>query len=1013
MYISSQFPYYDDFDPAKGFQKILFRPGRAVQNRELTQLQSILQNQIATLGKHLFKEGSLVFSGNDPGFRQGINYVKLQTTYNGVTADSVLDTLLEGNKKLTAASGIACSVQAIAAAEGADPPTIWVNYESKASDGVTSVFSVGDVLTYYVNGVANIQVQVLQVGSGTAVYLPNNYLFVKDSFVLIEEGLNVVSKYTKLVNSSIGFRVFEEIITYADDASLRDPAVSTEGSGDSNYYALGADRYKIRIVLEARDLLDNTADTDPDFFEFIRVIDGNPQWVREDVVYDTIAKELARRTYEESGDYAVECFPLQLMEHANASNAMVRGYYSVNGNANLMVGLMGPGIAYVKGYRVENKYNTPIDIEKAREYVTKGSVLNTETGNYILVDSMFGLPNIATDLEKISIYDKYKTTWLSDSTAGSVVGTARVRHVELYSGTPGQETAQYKLYLFDVNMNTGQPFTRAAKSFKGSGIGGGGFSANVIPTLGLLSGGISTTSNSNVMIGTRSAFSIELNTPPLTTYNDYITIVGSAGNYEFEVSTITGGGGLQTTSNANVTLSDVPYYVHQTIFTDPDKSAYLYQVSDITGTPIKYVKTVDPNNDSTVLNAKSVETGTLSTGTVSFTIGGGTNATWQPITESGTLLCITSGTNRGNIFSASNYVTRSSNQKTLTVDLSSVSGASSSTIALISTKTKILDQAARRTKTKVTNRTQDITDSALYKAEVINLDRADGIRLVSVYQSSQSGSYNATNATNITSNFTFDNGQRITHYANSRLIRKPGAVAPDKPIRVTFDYYNHGATGDYFSVDSYLDTGVNYDDVPYYKLFGSEINLGDYIDCRPVMNYSGTGFSGSGSVKQDFFDLSDSFTTSIQYYLGKTALVVIDNTGKFNVVYGASALNPEASNVETPGDSMALYKIKMKPYIRDIDKDVVVENLCQIRYTMKDIGKLDRRITNLEYYTSLNLLEKSTESLQIKDEYGLDRFKNGFIVDNFTGFGVMDTSSQIAIDMRSNELRPKFIRRTF
>lgn len=103
----------------------------------------------------------------------------------------------------------------------------------------------------------------------------------------------------------------------------------------------------------------------------------------------------------------------------------------------------------------------------------------------------------------------------------------------------------------------------------------------------------------------------------------------------------------------------------------------------------------------------------------------------------------------------------------------------------------------------------------------------------------------------------------------------------------------------------------------------------------------------------------------------------------------------------------------MKPYIRDIDKDVVVENLCQIRYTMKDIGKLDRRITNLEYYTSLNLLEKSTESLQIKDEYGLDRFKNGFIVDNFTGFGVMDTSSQIAIDMRSNELRPKFIRRTF
>jgi hypothetical protein len=103
----------------------------------------------------------------------------------------------------------------------------------------------------------------------------------------------------------------------------------------------------------------------------------------------------------------------------------------------------------------------------------------------------------------------------------------------------------------------------------------------------------------------------------------------------------------------------------------------------------------------------------------------------------------------------------------------------------------------------------------------------------------------------------------------------------------------------------------------------------------------------------------------------------------------------------------------MKPYVRNIDKDVTIENLCSIRYTMKDIGKLDRRITNLEYYTSLNLLEKSTESLQIKDQYGLDRFKNGFIVDNFTGFGVMDSTSSAALDLRTNELRPKFTRRTF
>jgi Domain of unknown function (DUF4815) len=1010
MYISSQFPYYDDFDPSKGFQKVLFRPGRAVQARELTQLQTMLQNQIATLGKHLFKEGSLVFSGNDPGFRKGIDYVKLELTYSGTDADDVLETLLAGNKKLKAANNLTASVQAIASSSGADLPTIWVNYENKADDTTTRVFTAGDVLTY-TSGATSITVQVDSVGKGTGVYLPNNYLFVKDNFVQIQEELKIVSKYTELVNASIGFRIYEEIVTYADDSSLLDPAVSTEGSGDSNYYALGADRYKLRVELEARNLLDDTSDTDPDFFEFIRVIDGNPQWVREEVIYDTIAKELARRTFEESGDYAVDCFPLQLMEHSNSSNAKIRGYYTTTGNANLMVGLMGPGIAYVKGYRVENQYNVPLSIEKSRDYDEKGSVfVNTDTGNYIIIDSLFGLPNIATDLEQISIYNKYKSTWYSDTTLGSIVGTARVRHIELHSGTPGTDAAQYKLYLFDVTMEPGQTFTRTAKSFKGAGIGAGGFTANILPTLGLLTGGVSTTNNSNVITGTRSAFVLELADPvgPLaSTYSDYITVRGSTVDQEFEIADVQGAGQLIANSNATVTTSDVPYFVHQAIFENTDRAGYLYRL------PESFVKTVDPNNTETVFAVKAVETATLSSSAATITIGGAVNAAWQVPTNESTLLCVTSGTKRGNVYPAVGYVTRSSNQKSLTIDLTSVAGVSTSTIAIISPKTKTLDQAARRTKTRVNNRTFDVTTSAVFKAQTISLDRADGIRLVSVSESSVSGSYNSSGARDITDNYTFDNGQRITHYGLARITRKSTAAAPNNPIRVTFDYFSHGATGDYFSVDSYTDGGTSFDNVPYFNNLDGEVNLADYIDCRPVINQAGTGFSSTGAVKPDFLDLTDTFSTSLQYYLAQTALISIDNTGKFNITYGPSALDAASSDPQTPKDSMALYKIRMKPYVRNIDKDVTIENLCSIRYTMKDIGKLDRRITNLEYYTSLNLLEKSTESLQIKDQYGLDRFKNGFIVDNFTGFGVMDSTSSAALDLRTNELRPKFTRRTF
>ena len=53
-------PFYDDFDEAKNYHRILFRPGLAVQARELTQMQTILQNQIDRFAEHIFREGSTV-----------------------------------------------------------------------------------------------------------------------------------------------------------------------------------------------------------------------------------------------------------------------------------------------------------------------------------------------------------------------------------------------------------------------------------------------------------------------------------------------------------------------------------------------------------------------------------------------------------------------------------------------------------------------------------------------------------------------------------------------------------------------------------------------------------------------------------------------------------------------------------------------------------------------------------------------------------------------------------------
>ena len=79
-------PYYDDYSESKSFHRILFKPGVAVQARELNQLQTILQNQVSRFGNHVFKPGSMVIPGNIK-FDQNFNFVKLLTTYNSTDID--------------------------------------------------------------------------------------------------------------------------------------------------------------------------------------------------------------------------------------------------------------------------------------------------------------------------------------------------------------------------------------------------------------------------------------------------------------------------------------------------------------------------------------------------------------------------------------------------------------------------------------------------------------------------------------------------------------------------------------------------------------------------------------------------------------------------------------------------------------------------------------------------------------------------------------------------------------
>ena len=140
-------PYFDDFDQSKGFLKVLFKPGYPVQARELTTLQSVLQNQIDTFGTGVYKEGSMVVPGGIT-LNTDVPCVIIQNTYLNLDVElyrAALDNqIIKGST-----SGVRARVLFSIGANTSTRSqiTFYVNYLEKANDNTTSTFTDGE--TFY------------------------------------------------------------------------------------------------------------------------------------------------------------------------------------------------------------------------------------------------------------------------------------------------------------------------------------------------------------------------------------------------------------------------------------------------------------------------------------------------------------------------------------------------------------------------------------------------------------------------------------------------------------------------------------------------------------------------------------------------------------------------------------------------------------------------------------------------------------------------------------------------
>ena len=266
---------------------------------------------------------------------------------------------------------------------------------------------------------------------------------------------------------------------------------------------------------------------------------------------------------------------------------------------------------------------------------------------------------------------------------------------------------------------------------------------------------------------------------------------------------------------------------------------------------------------------------------------------------------------------------------------------------------------------------------------------------------------------NITSNYTLNTSQNETIYDYSRIIRKVDSKEPTRKLKIIFE---HAVFSD--SDDGDITTASSYDQFGYCDIGSiNGVRLTDIIDIRQRVSPH-TVSSGSrspfeflsrsftaGNSAANVLASDESFLIDYSFYLPRIDRIYLNKDGSFQLSLGEPSENPKAPFKLQ--DSLEVATVSLPPYLCN-SADASVTLAEYKRYRMSDIKKLEDRIKNLEYYTALTLLETDTNNLLIQDANGLNRFKSGIFVDDFTTTLSQKkvTGVKNSIDIKNSELRP-------
>lgn len=1069
-------PYYDDFDQSKNFHRILFKPGFAVQARELTQAQTILQSQISKFADNIFTQNTPV-TGGKVTTNLNCYYLKLNRQYNSlnITAENFLNKIVTDTTGTILAKVIK-TVEATGTEEQAgDPPTLIVTYLSgthfsdgmdvipvdesnftatiigttggSTGTGLSSVASISEGVFYIVNGYSQ---SSTQNEDGTF----SNYSI--GNFVSVQPQTVILNKYSNTPSYRIGLLIEETVVDYINDASLLDPAV-----GSSNYQAPGADRYKISLTLSTLPL---TLGNDDQFVELVRIDNGTVVKQVDTTVYSVIDDYFAKRTHETNGDYIVNDF--KITPSAN----------TINDNTYILS--VGPGIAYVQGYRAENQSTIKIDSNRARETDSVNNNGNfIDYGNYVYVENLKGhngnffdvTTGHAVDFHTVGPenINRANTTTYNSTLAGS--GYIRNLTYVQASNTANTQTYVYKAHMYDIS---GKVLSGTVSSATGTTITfntlGGNFSnianAYIGCTLTIDSGAsIGDTRQVVSYNGTTRTVTVDapFNTTPSA--SDSFSLRFAVKDFESVVQSTLGTPYLLQSSASMSSIgktNNIPSGFTQLFGANnpqlifPLGNPYVATVTDSSYVTSQEFRAQTFGSYSTG-SRRYLQLDVSATGTFDFIRTGSTEGSdaikqnWVVVVtdkltntaiENGDVVDFTSAGRSIAVDSNKNgvYLTALDLNPFVATIFARVSVTNGNDTNLI-LKTKTLIEANTQVASSsgpdgIFNNTYvDLTNGQVWipSEGVVNYGNnqtlyvSDVRRIVKIIDTRGETPNVAllTSGLDITSHYNFNDGQTDSYYGHSYVTLKPGRIKPQS-LWILFDYFEHSGGDGYFSAQSY--SNVDFTERPtYFSSNRINYDLKDCLDFRPAVKNAQVDFefrykiTPTSTNNSGLFLPADltSFISDYTYYLGRKDILVIGKDKTIKLIEGKSAVNPVLPVV--PEGSLLLANISLDPYTAYVPGQVAgkasnvnIQPVLHKRWAFSDISDLQTRVNNLEYYASLNLLEQKASNLQITDANGLNRFKNGILVDDFSTYSVGDTFNtdfSASINTRLQYLSPALL----